>query len=138
MFFSHKIVFMEKVGRVGMYVKEGISFKRQSDLENSTVIKCLWIEILFNSEKYLIVECFYCPLPKTSNYHQSNSNDLLKDHLCIVNTENKETILMGDFNVNYNQMILHTSSNTMFKSIVKLFDFKQLINFVNNNRLDFV
>ena len=35
----------------------------------------------------------------------------------MVNTENKETILMGDFDVDYND----TSSSTMFKSIVKLF-----------------
>ena len=34
-----------KGGRVGMYVKDCISFKRRFDLENSTEIECLWIEI---------------------------------------------------------------------------------------------
>jgi exonuclease III len=109
-------------GGVSMYVKDGITFKRRSDLENSTAIKCLWIEIFLKSAKSFIVGCFYCP-PETSKYHQSNFNDLLQDHLRIIEKENKETILMGDFNVNYND----TSSNTMFKTIVKLFGFKQLI-----------
>ena len=74
------------------------------------------------SAKSFIVGCFYCP-PETSKYHQSNLNDLLQDHLRIIDKENKEIILMGDFNVNYND----TSSNTMFKTIVKLFGFKQLM-----------
>ena len=51
-------------------------------------IECLWIEILLKSAKSFIVGCFYCP-PKTSNYHQSNFNDLLQDHLRIVDKEFK-------------------------------------------------
>ena len=105
-----------------MYVKDGITFKRRSDLENSTAIECLWIEISLKNAKSFIVGCFYCP-PETSKYHQYNFNDLLQDHLHIIDKENKETILLGDFNVNYND----TSSNTTFKTIVKLFGFKQLV-----------
>ena len=50
-----------KGGGVAMYVKDGISFKRRSDLENSTLIECLYIEILLKSAKSFIVGCFYCP-----------------------------------------------------------------------------
>ena len=77
-----------KGGGVAMYVKDGILFKWRSDLENSTAIECLWIEILLKSAKSFIVGGFYCP-PKTSNYHQSNFNDLLQDHLRIVDKEFK-------------------------------------------------
>ena len=44
-----------KSGGVAMYVKDGISFKWRSDLENSTTIECLWIEILLKSAKSFIV-----------------------------------------------------------------------------------
>lgn len=49
---SNEIVIMHgEGGGVCMYVKDGISLKRRSDLENSSAIKCLWVEVFLKNAK---------------------------------------------------------------------------------------
>ena len=79
------------------------------------------IEIFIKNGKSILVGCYYRPT-EGSNYLPSNYN-LFHEHLANFGS-NKEAILMGDFNVNYNSH----SCNKEFKSIITANGFKQLIN----------
>ena len=102
-----------------MFVKDNITFKRRKDLEKS-VPESLMIEIAVKNSKPFLVGCFYRP-PETSRH--SSDNFSLQSHLSDVLKENKEAIMLGDFNVNYKN--LH--ENTEFKTTLTLNGFKQLI-----------
>ena len=110
-----------KGGGVAIYVKNGIKFKRREDMENST-LECIWLEIFVKKSKSLLIGCFYRP-PEGSKYLPRNFNDIFNDHLSNVIESNKETIIMGDFNVNYNDK----KSNNEFKSIVNTYGLKQIV-----------
>ena len=110
-----------KGGGVAMFVKNFVKFKRRHDLENP-LLEIIVIEIFIKNAKSILVGCYYRP-PEGSNYLPSNYNDLFNEHLANF-SNNKEVILMGDFNVNYNSH----SCNEEFKSIITANGFKQIIN----------
>jgi len=47
----------------------------------------------------------------------------LRDHLNTISKVNEETIIVGDFNVNYKEQ----ADNTDFKNVIKLYGFKQMV-----------
>lgn len=110
-----------KGGGVALYVKNGIIFKRRSNLEKS-LTGSLLIEITIKNSKSFLVGCFYRP-PETSNYFSKNYNASIQSLLNVVSNENKETILLGDFNVNYR----NCHENTEFKSTFAQNSYKQMI-----------
>ena len=110
-----------KGGGVWVYVSEKLNWTRRSDLENP-LLEVLWIEIFpFNAKSFLI-GVIYRP-PDTSKYLPINFHEVFTQLLNTVTSENKETIILGDVNVNY----LDKKSNKVFKCDVELFGFKQLI-----------
>ena len=119
--FIHRDRDQRKGGGVAMFVKDNITFKRREDLEKS-VPASLMIEIALKNSKPFLVGCFYRP-PETSRYSSESYNSSLQSHLSDVLKENKEEIMLGDFNVNYKN--LH--ENTEFKTTLTLNGFKQLI-----------
>ena len=88
-----------KGGGVAFYIKENITFERRFDLENS-LTESIWIQINQKNSKPFLVGCFYKP-PETSKYLQKNYNELLLNDLTRVSKQNNETIILGDFNINY-------------------------------------
>ena len=108
-------------GGVAMFIKDNIIYKRRIDLEKNFT-ECIWIEIFVKHSKSFLVVCFYRP-PGTSKYTPRKYNDLLREHLSTIMKVNKETIIVGDFNVNYND----TTDNTDFKTIINHYGFKQMI-----------
>ena len=111
-------------GGIGIYIKEGISYKHRTDLQHDS-IENIYIEISIKKSKPLIFGCFYRP-PDSSKHLSNNFNDQLNENIERVSKENKEMIIMGDFNINYendkNSRLHHDIKNIMtfhgFKQIV--------------------
>ena len=108
-------------GGVGVYVKTGLEWKRRSDFEHKST-ECLWIEIFFKNTKSLLIACYYRP-PNTSKYLSKDFNDALNETLLSAQKENKEMILLGDFNMNY----LKKDDSKEVKSVINVNGFKQMI-----------
>ena len=85
-------------------------------------MEALLIEITVKNSKSFLVGCFYRP-PETSDYFPRNYNSLLQNHLTDTTKENKEVIMLGDFNVNYKKRW----ENIEFKTTITQNGFKQLI-----------
>ena len=113
--------FLFKNRRVAFYIKENITFERRFYLENS-LTESIWIQINQKNSKPFLVGCFYKP-PETSKYLQKNYNELLLNDLTRVSKQNNETIILGDFNINYHD----PANGKNFKSLFSQMGFKQLI-----------
>ena len=110
-------------GGVAAYIKDGIPFIRRTDLENAD-LECIWLEINFPNTKSFLLSIWYRP-PSTSKFLPRNFNELLRTSLMKASSENKETILTGDFNINYRK----ANDCKELKSVFTLFQFKQVIKF---------
>ena len=84
------------------YIKDGITFIRRTDLEINE-LECIWLEINFPNTKSFPNNAWY-RLPSTSEFLPTNFNQLLRNSLIKVSSENKETISTGDFDINYQQV----------------------------------
>ena len=110
-----------QVGGVGIYISQSVPFQRRLDLENND-IECIWIEILFPKSKGFLIRVIYRP-PDSSKHLPGNFNETFESMLSMVVSEDKECILTGDINCNY----LESSDHKELKSILSLFNLKQLI-----------
>ena len=77
--------------------------------------------MVIKNSRPIIFGCFYRP-PETSNYFTQDFDVLLNETLCKIEKEQKEVVLMGDFNINYN-----SRGNKQFKDMMKMNGFKQII-----------
>ena len=85
-------------GGVGIYIKENIDYKIRKDLENPEISIC--VEIKPKKSNSWIFSTMYKP-PDSSKYLTKNFHSHLENILNLITSEQKETILMGDINVNY-------------------------------------
>ena len=107
-----------KGGGVCIYIKQQIIWERRDELEKDS-IESIWLEIFFQNSHSILLCCVYRP-PDSSNYLSKSFNQNLND---ILLTITKETIIMGDCNVNYAK----ENDNKEFKTILSLNGFHQLI-----------
>jgi exonuclease III len=107
-----------KGGGICIYIKNGINWIRRNDLDKKN-IESLWVEIFFKNSHSILICCMYRP-PETSKYLSTEFNNEFNN---ILQSLTKETILMGDCNVNY----ANKGDNREFKSILSLNGFNQLI-----------
>ena len=110
-------------GGVGVFVKENITFKVRSDFTHKS-LEAIWIEIFIKNSKPIIFGCCYRP-PETSKYLDNNYNTYINETLTTINAENKETVIMGDFNVNY--LNIKSAIHNDFRNIMTLNGFKQVV-----------
>ena len=81
-------------GGLIVYVRNGLNAKRREDLETNN-IPCLWLEITpINCKPFLVGNIYRPPDSKVE------FNDRFEEFIDKVIGENKEYILMGDFNKN--------------------------------------
>ena len=66
-------------------------------------LECIWLEIIFPNTKSFLISVWYQP-QSTSKFLTTNCNELLRNSLMKVSSENKETVLTGDFNINYQKV----------------------------------
>ena len=86
-------------GGVGLFIKTDLQFKLRNDLQstNSKLYESIFVEIIQNNGKNIIVGCVYKP-PDTSVTEFNNS---IKIILSKISSENKLSYLIGDFNINF-------------------------------------
>ena len=86
-------------GGVSAYIKDGTPFVRRHDLEDEN-IEGIWLEICYPNTKSFIIGIMYKP-PDSSKHLAENFLNLLANRLSIIDTENKEVIILGDLNCDY-------------------------------------
>ena len=111
-----------KGGGVGIYVKNNLEFERRTDLEGKTC-ECIWIEIFIKHSKSLLIACYYRP-PNSSKHLSKNFTIEFNESLITAQKEQKEVIILGDFNVNY----MSEGDNKDIKSIIDINGFEQIVN----------
>ena len=81
-------------GGLLVYVRNGINAKRRDDLETNN-IPCLWLEISPHNSKSFMLGNMYRPPDSRIGF-----NDRFEDFIDIIISEDKEFILLWDFNKN--------------------------------------
>ena len=111
-----------KGGGVIVYVNDELNFKRRTDLENSE-LEVIWLEVCpFKSKRPILFGTIYRP----PSYNKDMDLKLQRN-LEAVYPLNKETILIGDFNLDYFKTA--SKRNILMKALSGM-EFKQLINCV--------
>ena len=108
-------------GGVSMYLRDDVSYRRREDLEIDG-LEILWVEIFIPKSKSLLVCSTYRP-PDSSKYIDKNFDVKFNSMLDKISAENRETIMCGDYNINYKVANDHSD----FKNLVKMHGFTQLI-----------
>ena len=108
-------------GGVLMYIKDSINFKERNNINTNDTIEIIWSEIITkgNSPNTLIA-CVYRPPNADKEYFENMLDTFQK-----ANLEEKEIIILGDFNINY-IMDENLHDNPVFL-IESLFGLTQLI-----------
>ena len=117
--FIHKKRKSGKGGGVGIYVRNTLNFKHRQDI--NTHLESLWIEIFAKSAKYFFIGCYYRP-PEGSKYYPKDFYDAFDKQLNKVVKYKKETIILGDFNIDFNKSV-----NKNFKTTLETFGSTQVI-----------
>ena len=109
-------------GGVGVYIRNGIDYTRRIGLENDSY-ESIWIEIKPKKSKPIILGIIYRP-PDSSTYLSKDFNQTLNENLLTLDKESKETIIMGDINVDYvkdndHREIKISFTNNGFKQLLK-------------------
>ena len=86
-------------GGVGLYIRDGIDFPRRPDLENGET-EYLWAEMLLKNTKPFILGTIY-KSPDSLKHLSKKFNFFLSKTLQSIDNEKRESIIMGDMNVNY-------------------------------------
>ena len=88
----------EKGGGLGIYVTNKLLVSRRFDLEQSN-IESLWVQVNFPHSCGFLIGTFYQP-PESSRYYNDAFMDHFEDSVEKAISNNKEVILLGDFNCN--------------------------------------
>ena len=97
-------------GGVGCFIREDIKWQRRIDLE-SAELETLWLEIFVKNSKSLLINLNFI------------SESILQDMLSTGVCEDKETILLGDLNVDN----LRQQNKKEIKHIINVNGLKQII-----------
>ena len=114
----------EKGGGLGIYVRNDLSVSRRFDLEQSN-IESLWVEVNFPHSRGFLVGTFYQP-PESSRYYNDAFMDHFEDSAEKAISNNKEVILLGDFNCNLTKSSLNGNGKRLTSTLRSL-GFCQLI-----------
>ena len=106
-------------GGDGIFLKHKLKFKHRYNLENH--LESLWIEICLKISKSVLIGCYYRP-PEGSKFLINSFSELFEEQLTNVVKNKKEIIILGDFDIDYNN-----TDNRDFKSLLNIFGLKQVI-----------
>ena len=82
-------------GGVGIFVHNNIKFKRRCDLDIcNDVVESIFIEVYNKMKNYIIAVIYRPPQQSVQSFI-----DTIQSPLSVISTERKESILLGDFNV---------------------------------------
>ena len=88
-------------GGTGFYIKNGVDYVKRDDLQinSPSNFESMFIELQFPKKKNLIVGCIYRHPSSILSVHDF-TNTYLDPILQKISSENKQCVLMGDFNIN--------------------------------------
>lgn len=98
---------------------------RRDDLEIDTV-EALWLEVSLPKSRGFLVGTFYRP-DCSSKYYDKDFMVKFNNMLDIAAAENKELIVLGDFNCCFMPNKRKSTDCEKLKALFKYLDFKQLI-----------
>ena len=102
-----------------IFLKHKLKFKHRYNLENH--LESLWIEICLKISKSVLIGCYY-RTPEGSKFLINSFSELFEEQLTNVVKNKKEIIILGDFDIDYNN-----TDNRDFKSLLNIFGLKQVI-----------
>ena len=104
-------------GGVAIYIKNTLCYKERSDIVTDQHIEMLWTEITTtNKDQNILVSCIYRPPDATIAYFNHFIDTLEKAHC-----EDKNMIIMGDLNINYEiNESLHNNPIFMIEQLLSL------------------
>jgi exonuclease III len=111
-------------GGVAIYIRNSINYIIRDDLFDEN-LETITIEISKPKSKPFLINCWYRP-PDTPLELFNNYEDLITK----MDSENKEVILIGDFNCDWSRLI-NNKANVQTNKLAELagtFQFEQLIN----------
>ena len=106
-------------GGILVYVKSDYPCWQRSDLENDN-LETLWLEIKPDNQKSFLLCYVYRPPNSPASWNTNFEESLEKAYL-----ENKEVILLGDFNYNYD---LNETTNSTWNALCNAHNLTQLVN----------
>jgi hypothetical protein len=119
-------------GGVGIYIRNGLSFKERKDLENYSqkTFENLSLEILYPNHSIIISNIYRSPNPPsnmTSSEHFDSFLETLDSHLAKISELNKPAYIFTDSNINLLQLGNSTICNDYLDTLITN-GFIQIIN----------
>ena len=116
-------------GGTSIFVKKSIIFEAKHALKldiNVDLVNSCFIEIdrnCVNSSKNIILGCIY----KAPHFSIKLFNEKLHDLLTVLDKENKDVYLLGDFNINFDDRCVSNLHVQEFKNILNVHSYFNLI-----------
>ena len=109
-------------GGTGFYIKDNVDYVPRKDLQINSPgnHESIFIEIQLPKKKNLIIGCIYRH-PSSHISVQDFTNQHLEYTLQKINVENKQCVLMGDFNVDLLKINSHSESNEFYNNLSSYF-----------------
>ena len=112
-----------KGGGVGVFISSKVPWDRRQDLEDKELeILCIEVWPSRKHSKGILIAIMYRP-PDRSKYLRKDFNTRLNSMLTKATEECKETLILGDANVNF----IIEKDNKELKSVFSVFGLKQII-----------
>lgn len=102
------------------HINKSLNYVRRNDLEFHKLENIL-IEIFIKKSKSVVIACHYKP-PNSSKYLTKDHNELFDNALLRYCSEDKETIILGDINTDFQKQ----SDNKEIKMLLKQYGLTQL------------
>ena len=109
-------------GGTGFYIKDNVDYVPRKDLQINSPgnHESIFIEIQLPKKKNLIIGCIYRH-PSSHISVQDFTNQHLEYTLQKITVENKQCVLMGDFNVDLLKINPHSESNEFYNNLSSYF-----------------
>lgn len=103
-------------GGVGLYICDQLKYRHIPDLTFVTeTLECIFVEILVENRKNLIIGCIYRPPNSDINMFNEKLQNIL-EHNCF--QKNKKIFIMGDFNINLLQLETHSPTDSFLNIMI--------------------
>ncbi|CAB4030915.1 Hypothetical predicted protein [Paramuricea clavata] len=125
---GYKVFRLDRVNKgsgVAVYAKNELSVVRRDDLEMDWV-EGLWVELFLPKSRRILLGMFY-RTPNSSRYFDKEFVSKFEVMLDIATAEEKEVILLDDFNFDFLPSVPKTDACNRLNLLFKLLNFKQCI-----------
>ena len=114
--------------RLLLYIANGLNYKHRVDLEDKWLdtVETIWIELRLTS-KLILVCLIYFP-PKYNQIFTTEWINSMVEHISLAFSENKQIILMGDLNIDFQSDRQYKKSvKTAWQDLVSNYNLNQIV-----------